>query len=104
MIMNVAVSIRQLFSSFLAGVNKFIRNVRDRIEALLFSVRMSFIKLNNLMGKVYGTMYAVMWMGTSALAAGNNLANNDLVTFLFEFCFHPDTPIQRGDGFRFVTG
>ena len=98
MIMNVAVSIRQLFSNFLAGVNKFIRNVRDRVEALLFSVRMSFIKLNNLMGKVYGTMYAVMWMGTSALAAGNNLANNDLVKFLFEFCFHPDTPIQRGDG------
>ena len=97
-IMNVALSIRQLFSNFLAGVNNFIRNVRDRVQGLLFSIRMSFLKMNNLMGKVYGTMYAVMWMGTSALTAGNNLANNDLVQFMFEFCFHPDTQIQRADG------
>ena len=98
MIMNVSLSIRQLFSNFLAGVNNFIRNVRDRVQTLLFSIRMSFLKMNNLMGKVYGTMYAVMWMGTSALTAGHNLANNDLVKFMFEFCFHPDTQIQRADG------
>jgi len=97
-VMNVALSIRQLFSNFLAGVNNFIRNVRDRVQGLLFSIRMSFLKMNNLMGKVYGTMYAVMWMGTSALTAGANLANNDLVNFMFEFCFHPETAIQRADG------
>jgi hypothetical protein len=98
MIMNVALSIRQLFSSFLAGVNNFIRNVRDRVQTLLFSIRMSFLKMNNLMGKVYGTMYAVMWMGTSALTAGQSLGDSELVKFLFEFCFHPDTQIQRADG------
>jgi hypothetical protein len=59
---------------------------------------MSFLKINNLMGKVYGTMYAVIWMGTSALTAVDNLANNDLVKFMMEFCFHPDTRIQRADG------
>ena len=104
MIMNVAISIRKLFSSFLAGVNKFIRNVRDRVEGVLFSIRMSFVKLNNLMGKVYGTMYAVMWMGTSALTAGANLAENDLVKFMMEFCFHPDTHIERSDGTQTTIG
>jgi len=98
LIVNVAAGIRKLFSNFFGGVNSFIRNVRDRIQAVMFSIRMSFLKLNNLMGRVYGTMYAVIWMGTSAMTAGFNLADNNLVRFLFEFCFDPDTkiPLQNG--------
>jgi hypothetical protein len=98
LIMNVALGIRKLFSNFLLGVNSFIRNVRDRIQGLLFNVRMSFLKLNNLMGRVYGTMYAVIWMGTSALTAGMNVSDNSLVKFLMEFCFDPSTPVQMADG------
>ena len=98
LIVDVGLGIRKLFSNFLLGVNKFIRNVRDRIQFLLFNIRMSFVKMNNLMGKVYGTMYAVIWMGSSALTAGLNIADNDLVKFLFEFCFDPETPVQLRDG------
>lgn len=97
-LVNVVLGIRKLFSNFLFGVNQFIRNVRDRIQQLLSSVRMSLIRINNLMGRVYGTMYSVIWMGVSALAAGNNVANNDLVKFMFEFCFDPETPVQLADG------
>jgi hypothetical protein len=97
-IVNVALGIRQLFSNFLLGVNNFVLNVRNKIQSLLLSIRMSFIKLNNLMGRVYGTMYAIIFMGTSAMTAGFNIADNDLVKFLFEFCFAPDTPIQLYDG------
>ena len=101
LVVNVALGIRKLFSNFLLGVNSFVRNARDRIQGLFFSIRMSFLKLNNLMARVYGTMYAVIWMGTSAMTAGFNLGDNDLVKFLFEFCFDPTTPIQLEDG-RFV--
>jgi hypothetical protein len=97
-IMNVALGIRKLFSNFLLGVNGFIRNVRDRIQGLLFTIRMSFLKMNNLMGRVYGTMYAVIWMGTSALTAGMNVSDNSLVNFLLEFCFDPMTPVHMADG------
>lgn len=96
-IVNVVLGIRKLFSNFLYGVNRFVRSVRDRIQQLMMSVRMSFLRLNNLMGRVYGTMYAVMWMGLSALTAGFNVADNDLVKFLFEFCFDPATPIRLDD-------
>lgn len=96
-IVNVVLGIRKLFSNFLFGVNRFVRNVRDRIQQLLTSVRMSFLRINNLMGRVYGTMYAVMWMGLSALTAGFNVADNDLVKFLFEFCFDPNSPIRLAD-------
>jgi hypothetical protein len=97
-VVNVVLGIRKLFSNFLFGVNQFVRNVRDRIQQLLSTVRMSLIRINNLMGRVYGSMYSVIWMGVSALAAGNNIANNDLVKFMFEFCFDPETPVQLADG------
>lgn len=97
-IVDVALGIRKLFSNFYLGVNSFIRSVRDRIQNVFFTVRMSFLKIHNLMARVYGTMYAVIWMGTSAMTAGFNLGENDLVKFLFEFCFDPKTQIQLKDG------
>lgn len=100
LIVDVALGIRKLFSNFLLGVNGFVRNVRDRIQGLLFNIRMSFMKINNLMGRVYGTMYAVIWMGTSAMAAGFNIADNSLVQFLFSFCFDPNTLVLMADGQR----
>ena len=98
LIVDVTLGIRKLFSNFLLGINGFIGNVRDRIQGLLFQIRLSFMKLNNLMGRVYGTMYSVVWMGTAAMTAGFNIADNDLVNFLFEFCFDPETPIRMADG------
>jgi hypothetical protein len=97
-IVDVALGIRKLFSNFLLGVNGFVRSVRDRIQTLMFNIRMSFLKLNHLMGRVYGTMYAVIWMGTSAMTAGFNISDNSLVQFLFEFCFDPETPLRLVDG------
>jgi len=94
---NVTAGMRQLFGNFLGGVNGFVRSVNDKIQAVLFSIKMTFAKLTNLMGRVIATMYAVMFMGTSALTAGFNLADNGLVQFLFEFCFAPDTPIVLYD-------
>lgn len=97
-ITNVALGIRKLFSNFLLTVNGFIANVRDRIQSLMFQVRILLLRMKELMGKVYGTMYAVMWMGLSGVSAGKNMAENDLVKFMMEFCFDPATPVQKADG------
>lgn len=95
---NVALGIRKMFSNFLLTVNGFIANVRDRIEALMFQVRLLLLRMKELMGKVYGTMYATMWMGLSGISAGKNMAENDLVKFMMEFCFDPATPVKKADG------
>lgn len=97
-IVDVALGIRKLFSNFLLGVNGFVQNVRDRIQQLLFNIRLSFMRMQHLMSRVYGTMYAVIWMGTSAITAGFNISDNSLVQFLFEFCFDPQTPLRLADG------
>jgi hypothetical protein len=98
LIVDVALGLRKLFANFLFGVNTFIRSVRDRIQGLLFNIRISLLKMNTLMNRVYGTMYSVIWMGTSAMTAGMNVADNSLVKFLFEFCFDPDTEVCMADG------
>jgi hypothetical protein len=97
-IMNATLGMRKLFSNFFLSVNSFIGNVRNRIQNVLFQIRISFIKMNGLMGRVFGTMFAVVFMGTSALTAAQNAGNTDLVKFLAEFCFDPKTPLRMEDG------
>jgi hypothetical protein len=99
-VVNSAMSIRGMFANFLGGVEHFIASVRNKIQFLMNNVRMSFIRILNLMGKVYGSMFAVLFMGQSAMTAAFNLGNNDLVKFLFEFCFAPDTLVKLADGSR----
>ena len=97
-VVNAAMSIRGMFGNFLGGVEKFITSIRNKVQFLMNNVRMSFIRILNLMGKVYGSMFAVLFMGQSAMTAAFNLADNDLIKFLFEFCFAPDTPVKMADG------
>ena len=95
---NVANSFRLLIANLLHGMERLMSSFRDRFRTILFSIRTSFMKIQSLMGRVYSTFYAVVFMGLSALKAADNLAHNDLVTFMMEFCFPPDTPIMLEDG------
>jgi len=97
-IVNVAMGLRNLFANMFSSVKDFLGNVKQRILTILTQIRISFLKMNNLMGRVFGTLYAVIYMGLSGLTAGQNIANNDLVKFLFEFCFAPTTPILLSTG------
>jgi len=97
-VINAALGLRKVFSNFLMTVNRFMSNVKDRIQMLMTQLRLSFLKIKELMGKVYGTMYAVIWMGTSGLTAAGNVADNSLVKFMMEFCFAPDTAVEMEDG------
>ena len=95
---NVANSFRLLIANLLHGMERLMSSFRDRFRTILFSIRTSFMKIQSLMGRVYATFYAVVFMGLSALKAADNVAHNDLVTFMMEFCFLPDTPIMLEDG------
>jgi hypothetical protein len=97
-ISNVANSFRYLISNLLHGMERLMSSFRDRFQFILFSIRMSFFKIMNLMGRLYTTFYAVIFMGMSALQAAQNVANNDMVKFLLEFCFDPETPIMLASG------
>jgi hypothetical protein len=97
-ISNVANSFRYLISNLLHGMERLMGSFRDRFQFILFQIRLSFLKILSLMGRLYSTFYAVVYMGLSALRTAQNVANNDLVSFLLEFCFDPATPIAMADG------
>jgi hypothetical protein len=97
-IVNATMGLRIMFSNMLNGFQTFLTNMHGQIRMLMNQVRMSFIKMNNLMGRVFGTMYSIIFMGMSAMSAGQNMANNDLVQFLFEFCFDPETIVPLSNG------
>jgi len=97
-IVNVAMGLRNLFQNMFSSVQDFLGNVKQRIITIIMQIRISFMKMNQLMGRVFGTLYSVIYMGLSGLTAGQNIANNDLVKFLFEFCFAPDTPLLLSNG------
>lgn len=97
-ISNVANSFRYLISNLLHGMERLMGSFRDRFQFILFQIRLSFLKILSLMGRLYSTFYAVVYMGMSALRTAQNVANNDLVRFLLEFCFDPTTPISMADG------
>jgi hypothetical protein len=97
-IVNVAMGLRNLFSNMFDSVRDFLNNVKQKILTIMTQLRISFIKMNHLMGRVFGTLYAVIYMGISGLAGAQNMADNDLVQFLFEFCFAPDSPVPLFNG------
>ncbi len=98
MVVNTINGFRQMLGNFKLSTDMFVNGVMAKIQSLLFQVRMTFMRMQTLMGRVYGTMYSIIWMGTSAITAGTSLSDNSLVNFMFEFCFAPDTQIRLHSG------
>jgi hypothetical protein len=66
----------------------------------MYRVQMTAIRMKFMMGRVFASMYAIIFMGLSGIKAGENFSKTILWGFLDAFCFDPDTPIYvRGAGF-----
>ncbi len=98
LMVNTMQGFRQMLGDFKLSTDSFIGGVMAKVQALMFQLRIMFMRMQTLMGRVYGTMYSMVWLGTSSITAGLNLADNDLVNFMFEFCFAPETQVRLADG------
>lgn len=99
-ITNTMNGFRGALGQFKLSTDSFLNGVMSKFQALLFQIRIMFMRMQTLMGRVYSTMYSIIYMGTSAITAGTSLADNDLVNFMFEFCFAPTTRIRIAGGFK----
>lgn len=99
-ITNTMNGFRGSLGQFKLSTDSFLNGVMSKFQALLYQIRIMFMRMQTLMGRVYSTMYSVIYMGTSAITAGTSLADNDLVNFMFEFCFAPTTRIRVAGGFK----
>lgn len=87
-------SIRMIFATIVGSATKIFSEFSARIQALFYRFQMSAIRMKMLMGRVFATMYAVIFMGMAGLKATQNFGNTFLFKFLDTFCFDPDTPIE----------
>ena len=93
-LVSVANNIRLEMATFMGGVNTIFQNFTDRFVQLSNNIRVSAQRIRMLMGRVYGTMFAMIFMSFSATAALLNFGDTFLFKFLDTFCFDPDTEVE----------
>ena len=93
-IFNSINSIRNIISSLGGGINVVFQEFTDRITNFFFELRMSAIRLKMLFGRVYATLFSVMYMGLSGITGMSSFTNTFLFSFLDTFCFPGETEIM----------
>jgi hypothetical protein len=91
-------SIRMIFATIVGSATQIFSEFSGRIQALFQRFQMAAIRMKLLMGRVFATMYAIIFMGMAGIKAGQNFGNTFLFKFLDTFCFDPDTLIKFKTG------
>ena len=84
-------SLRSTISTLGGGINVIFQEFTDRISNFFFKLRMSAIRLKMLFGRMYATLFSVMYMGMSGITGMSSFTNTFLFSFLDTFCFPGDT-------------
>jgi hypothetical protein len=93
-------SIRMIFATIVGSATQIFSEFSGRIQALFYRFQMAAMRMKMLMGRVFATMYAIIFMGMSGIKATQNFGNTFLFKFLDTFCFDPDTPIILQNGMK----
>lgn len=92
-------SLRLMLATFAGGVSRIIFEFGQRFKLTFFQVKQTSLRIQQLFYRVFATMYAMIYMGTSAITAATNFADTSVFGFLNTFCFAPETPIYvQGKG------
>lgn len=97
-LMSSANSFRETMATLVGGVLKIIAEFKARMTALMGRVKLTASRMKALMYRVYGTMFAVMYMGMSAQTGISNFGDTFIFKFLDTFCFPPEQEVELEDG------
>jgi len=89
----VANSVRENIATMGGGIGVIFQDFTDRIMNFFFQLRLSAIRIKNLIGRMHAILFSVLFMGMSGIKAGINLSNTPLFQFLASFCFVPETEV-----------
>jgi hypothetical protein len=92
-------SIRLTFATLVGSATSVFKSFFSRIQNFFYTFQVSALRMKFLMGRVFATMFAIMYMGISGIKATTNFGNTFLFKFLDTFCFDPDTLVEiQGKG------
>jgi hypothetical protein len=81
------------------GIFTIFQDFTDRIMNFFFQLRLSAIRIKNMIFRMQGIMYSMIYMGLSGIKATTNFGNTFLFSFLDTFCFPPETTLHvKGKG------
>ena len=91
-------SLRLAGNTMLGGIENIFGDLTNRIGQFYFAIRIKFISMRSLMYRVYGTIFAMIYMVMSGIAAAQSFGDSTIGRFLDTFCFDPETPMPLADG------
>lgn len=97
-LMSSANSFRTTLATMAGGIFKIIGEFKARMTALMGRVKLTASRMKAMMFRIYGTMFAVMYMGMSATTGIANFGDTFIFKFIDTFCFAPDTRVLMADG------
>ena len=90
-------SIRVTLATLVGGIIKIVSEFKSRMTALMGRVKLTTSRMKAMMFRIYGTMFAVMYMGMSAQTGIANFGDTFIFKFIDAFCFAPDTKVIKQD-------
>ncbi len=96
-------SLRQTIATLGGGVNVIFQEFTDRITNFFFTLKLSAIRMKMLFGRMYATLFSVMYMGMSGISGMTSFTNTYLFSFLDTFCFPGETQLIVRD-IKEITG
>lgn len=97
-LMKSANSFRTMLATLVGGVVKIISEFKTRMTALMSRIKITSSRMKAMMFRVYGTMFAVMYMGMSAQTGIANFGDSFIFKFIDTFCFPPEQAIILHNG------
>ena len=97
-LMESANSFRVMLSTLVGGVIKIISEFKSRMTALMGRIKLTAGRMKAMMYRIYGTMFAVIYMGISAQTGILNFGDTFIFKFIDTFCFPPEQPIILESG------
>jgi hypothetical protein len=97
-LMNSANSFRTMMATLVGGVIKIVGEFKARMTSLMGRVKLTAARMKAMMYRVYGTMFAVIYMGLSAQTGIANFGDTFIFKFIDTFCFPPEQPILLENG------
>jgi len=97
-LMESANSFRVMLATLVGGVIKIISEFKARMTALMGRIKITAGRMKAMMYRIYGTMFAVIYMGMSAQTGIANFGDSFIFKFIDTFCFKPEEPIVLESG------
>uniref|UniRef100_A0A6C0AP71 Hint domain-containing protein n=1 Tax=viral metagenome TaxID=1070528 RepID=A0A6C0AP71_9ZZZZ len=97
-LMDSANSFRVMLATLVGGIIKIISEFKARMTALMGRIKLTASRMKAMMYRIYGTMFAVIYMGISAQTGIANFGDTFIFKFIDTFCFPPEQTILLESG------